>query len=120
MNTLFARSALLLAAASSLAAAPAFADDMAGMKMAAPAKSQPQAQADDGLTDAVVRKVDPATGMITLKHGTLANIGMPAMTMAYKAGDAAMTQHVHAGDKVRVRVENLNGTPTIVKLDDPS
>ncbi|WP_414441537.1 copper-binding protein [Burkholderia sp. 22PA0106] len=128
MNTLFAQSALLLAAATSLAAAPAFADDMAGMKMAAPAKSQPQAQsqtqpqaqADDGLTDAVVRKVDPATGMITLKHGTLANIGMPAMTMAYKAGDAAMTQHAHAGDKVRVRVENLNGTPTIVKLDDPS
>lgn len=116
MNTLFARSAFLLAAATGLAGAPAFADDMAGMKMAAPAATH----ANDGLTDAVVRKVDPATGMITLKHGTLANIGMPAMTMAYKAGNADMAQHVHAGDKVRVRVENLNGTLTIVKLDDPS
>ncbi|MBN3724209.1 copper-binding protein [Burkholderia sp. Ac-20379] len=116
MNTLYARSALLFAAIAGLAAAPAFAGDMAGMTMTAPAG----AQADDGLTDAVVRKVDPATGMITLKHGTLANIGMPAMTMAYKAGTADMAQHVHAGDKVRVRVENLNGTLTIVKLDDPS
>jgi Cu/Ag efflux protein CusF len=116
MNTLFARSALLIVAITGLAAAPAFADDMAGMKMAAPAGTQ----ADDGLTDAVVRKVDPATGMITLKHGTLANIGMPAMTMAYQAGNTDMAQHVHAGDKVRVRIENLNGTLTIVKLDDPA
>ncbi|WP_244141496.1 copper-binding protein [Burkholderia gladioli] len=106
-----------LAAALGAAATPALADDdMAGMKMAAPADTAK----DAGLTDAEVRKVDPATGMITLKHGTLANLGMPAMTMAYKARDAAMVQQAHAGDKVRVRVENVKGTLTIVKLAKPS
>ncbi len=102
------------AACALFATAPARADDMAGMKTAASA--QAQAQADAGLTDAVVRKVDAAAGTISLKAGALANIGMPAMTMAYRAKDAAMTQQVHAGDKVRVRIENLNGTLTIVKL----
>lgn len=106
-----------LAAALGAAATPALADDdMAGMRMAAPADTAK----DAGLTDAEVRKVDPATGMITLKHGTLANLGMPAMTMAYKARDAAMVQQAHAGDKVRVRVENVKGTLTIVKLAKPS
>ncbi|MBU9167178.1 copper-binding protein [Burkholderia gladioli] len=106
-----------LAAALGAAATPALADDdMAGMRMAAPADTAK----DAGLTDAEVRKVDPATGMITLKHGTLANLGMPAMTMAYKARDAAMLQQAHAGDKVRVRVENVKGTLTIVKLAKPS
>ena len=69
------------------------------------------------LTDAVVKKVDPASGMVTLKHGALTNVGMPAMTMAFKAKDAAMVKQVHEGDNVKVRVENVNGTMTIVKLE---
>jgi Cu/Ag efflux protein CusF len=99
-----------------LATAAAAADEMAGMKMdngamsaSKPGKSQ--------LTDAVVKKVDPSTGMVTLQHGALANIGMSAMTMAYKAKDAAMIDHVKEGDKVKVRVEDVSGTLTIVKLE---
>ncbi|WP_206997200.1 copper-binding protein [Trinickia mobilis] len=99
-------------------AAPAFAaDDMAGMNMSTPAS---KASSTSALSDAEVKKVDPATGMITLKHGALENVGMPPMTMAYKAKDASMVKQVHEGDKVKIRVENLNGTPTIVKLEKPS
>jgi Cu(I)/Ag(I) efflux system periplasmic protein CusF len=86
------------------------ADDMGGMKMSAATPD------DTALTDAIVRKVDPATGMVTLQHGALKNIGMPAMTMAYKAKDAAILKEIGAGEKVKVRVENVDGTPTIVKL----
>jgi Cu/Ag efflux protein CusF len=60
--------------------------------------------------------VDPSTGMVTLQHGELKNIGMSAMTMAYKAKDAAMVKQAKAGEKVKVRVENVDGTLTIVKL----
>jgi Cu/Ag efflux protein CusF len=42
---------------------------------------------------------------------------MSAMTMAYKAKDTAMIDHVKEGDKVKVRVEDVNGTLTIVKLE---
>jgi Cu/Ag efflux protein CusF len=41
---------------------------------------------------------------------------MPAMTMAFKAKDAAMLKEVKEGDNVKVRVENVDGTLTIVKL----
>jgi Cu/Ag efflux protein CusF len=57
-----------------------------------------------------------ATGMITLKHGAFANLGMAPMTMAYKAKDAAMVRQAHAGDKVKVRVEAVGGTLTIVEM----
>ncbi|MFM0597244.1 copper-binding protein [Paraburkholderia dilworthii] len=98
--------------------APAFAgDDMAGMNMS---KSASKASSTSALTDAEVKKVDPASGMVTLKHGALENVGMPPMTMAFKVKDAAMVKQVREGDKVKVRVENVNGTLTIVKLEKQS
>ncbi|TGT10336.1 copper-binding protein, partial [Mesorhizobium sp. M3A.F.Ca.ET.174.01.1.1] len=39
------------------------------------------------------------------------------MTMAFKAKNAAMVKQIHQGDKVKVRVENVDGTLTIVKLE---
>ncbi|MEZ2307228.1 copper-binding protein [Paraburkholderia sp. RCC_158] len=106
-------------ALAAIVAAPAFAgDDMAGMNMSRPSASKMSSNA--ALTDAEVRKVDAATGMVTLKHGALENVGMPPMTMAFKTKDAAMVKQVHEGDKVKVRVENVNGTLTIVKLEKQS
>ena len=106
-------------ALAAIAASPAFAgDDMAGMDMSKAPASKMSSNA--ALTDAQVKKVDEATGMITLKHGALESVGMPAMTMAFKAKDAAMVKQVHEGDKVKVRVENVNGTLTIVKLEKQS
>ncbi|EKS72743.1 copper-binding protein [Caballeronia sp. Lep1P3] len=88
-------------------------DDMSGKNMS----MKPSASSSNAaLTDAEVKKVDASTGMITLKHGEFANIGMAAMTMAYKAKDAAMVKQAHEGDKVKVRVENVGGTLTIVKM----
>ncbi|SAK92854.1 RND family efflux transporter MFP subunit [Caballeronia arationis] len=112
----------LIVASVALAAivtAPAFAgDDMAGMDMSKPPASK--TSSNTALTDAEVKKVDAATGMVTLKHGALENVGMPPMTMAFKAKDTAMVKQAHEGDKVKVRVENVNGTLTIVKLEKQS
>ncbi|MEN8505421.1 MULTISPECIES: copper-binding protein [Paraburkholderia] len=96
-----------------IVAAPAFAEE--GMDMSKPSTSK--TSSNTALTNAEVTKVDPATGMVTLKHGALENVGMPPMTMAFKAKDAAMVKQVHEGDKVKVRVENVDGTLTIVKLE---
>jgi Cu/Ag efflux protein CusF len=108
------------AALAAVLATPAFAgDDMAGMAMSAK-PSAAKVSSNAALTDAEVKKVDPASGMVTLKHGALENVGMPPMTMAFKAKDAAMVSQVHEGDKVKVRVENVGGTLTIVKLEKQS
>jgi Cu/Ag efflux protein CusF len=96
------------------------ADDMAGMKMDGMKMDSGAANAvqpaDAALTDAVVKKVDASTGMVTIQHGALTNVGMPAMTMAFRAKDAAMLKQAKEGGHVKVRVENVNGTMTIVKL----
>lgn len=108
------------AAIASVFAAPAFAgDDMAGMNMSTKASAM-KVSSTNALTDAEVKKVDAATGMVTLKHGALENVGMPPMTMAFKAKDATMVKQVKEGDKVKVRVEDVNGTLTIVKLEKRS
>ncbi|MFD1561419.1 copper-binding protein [Paraburkholderia silviterrae] len=110
---------VVVVALAAVVTVPAFADgDMAGMNLS----SGPSATkaANTALTDAEVRKIDPATGLITLKHGALENLGMPPMTMAFKAKDPGMLKQVRQGDKVKVRIENVNGTLTIVKLDKQS
>ena len=116
MNQLIATAAAVFAAGAfavpALAAGDMSGMDMSGMKMS----SGGAAESNAVLTDAEVKKVDPASGRITLKHGALENVGMPPMTMAFKAKDAAMLAEVHAGDKVKVRVENVSGTLTIVRL----
>ncbi|WP_322047625.1 copper-binding protein [Paraburkholderia sp. J67] len=90
-------------------------DDMAAMNMTMKPAASSRTSAN-ALSGAEVVKVDAAAGMVTLKHGELANIGMPAMTMAYPASHAAIVQMAHPGEKVKVRIENVNGAPTIVTM----
>ena len=116
MNQLIA-TATAVVALSAFAVPASAAGDMSGMDM--PGMKMSSGGATDSnaaLTDAEVKKVDAASGKITLKHGALQNVGMPPMTMAFKAKDAAMLAHAHAGDKVKVRIEKVDGTLTIVKL----
>lgn len=111
---------VLSAALAAALATPAFAGNgMVSMDMS-PKASITKVSSNNALTDAQVKKVDAATGMITLKHGALENVGMPPMTMAFKAKDASMAKQIKEGDRVKVRVEEVNGTLTIVKLEKRS
>ncbi|OTP79812.1 copper-binding protein [Caballeronia sordidicola] len=92
--------------ATTLATAALAANDMAGMKMDSGVMNAPTSD-NSALTDAVVMKVDPTTGMVTLKHGDLKNINMSAMTMVYKAKDPAMVKQAKPGEKVKVRWKTL-------------
>ena len=64
---------------------------------AAPAVAAPEAAA---LTEGVIRKLDPASGTITIKHGEIANLNMGAMTMSFKARDKKMLESVKPGSKI--------------------
>lgn len=63
-----------------------------------------------------ILKVDKELARITIKHGPLISLKMPAMTMAFKVKDPAMLDQVKAGDKVSFAVEKLNGAPTITVI----
>ncbi len=71
----------------------------------------------NALTDADVQQVDAAAGLVTLKHGDIANMQMPAMTMAFGVADKKMLKGIKAGDKVRFRLEKVDGAPTVVHLE---
>ncbi|WP_282875750.1 copper-binding protein [Pseudomonas peli] len=58
------------------------------------------AQANASMSHGEVRKIDAANQKITLRHGPLANIGMPPMTMVFLVQDAAQLDGLKVGDKV--------------------
>lgn len=69
------------------------------------------------MSEGVVRKIDTASGKITLKHGPLLNLDMPAMTMVFKVQSPEMLKSVNVGDAVKFRVENLKGTYTVTTME---
>ena len=90
---------------------------------AAPAYAQ---QSKDGheshhaaapLADGEVRKVDKDAEKITIKHGPLANLDMPAMTMVFQVKDPAMLDKVKAGDKVKFQAEKVGGAFTVTQIE---
>lgn len=68
------------------------------------------------LVNGEVRKLDPATGLIVLKHGDIPNLAMPAMTMGFEIADKKMLEGFKVGDKVRFQAELLNGKATVTEL----
>jgi len=74
-------------------------------------------QVAESLSEGEVRKVDKDAQKITLRHGPLANLDMPAMTMVFQVKDAAMLDKVKAGDKVKFNAEKLGGAFTVTRIE---
>jgi Cu(I)/Ag(I) efflux system protein CusF len=69
------------------------------------------------LADGEVRKVDKDAKKITIKHGPLANLDMPPMTMVFQVKDAAMLDKVKAGDKVKFQAEKIGGAFAVTWIE---
>ena len=67
-------------------------------------------------TDGEVRKVDKEQGKVTLKHGPIANLDMPGMTMVFKVADPRMLDSLKEGDKVKFTAEKVNGAITVTEI----
>ena len=69
------------------------------------------------LIDGEVRKVDAAQNKITLKHGEIAHLDMPPMSMVFQVKDRALLAKVKAGDKVRFSVDRIDGVYTVTAIE---
>ena len=69
------------------------------------------------MTEGEVRKVDKAAKKITLKHGPIVNLDMPAMTMVFQVSDPAMLDKVKAGDKVKFAAAKIDGSFVATKIE---
>ncbi|HRH14473.1 MAG: RND transporter [Desulfovibrionales bacterium GWA2_65_9] len=111
MKALFTSTLIALV---TLGAAPVqAAGDHAGHGMAMQATASTEMQMVDG----VVKKVDKSAGKVTLSHGPLTNLSMPAMTMVFRVKDANWLDQMKAGDKIRFMADNVNGAVTIVHFE---
>ena len=61
-----------------------------------------------------VRKVDPQTGKITIKHGPLVQLDMPPMTMVFTVNDKTLLNNLKVGDSVSFQVVSESGGRLVV------
>ncbi|WP_334187090.1 copper-binding protein [Noviherbaspirillum sp.] len=81
------------------------------------AASGATASSNTAMTDGEIRKVDKDAGKITIKHGELKNLDMPAMTMVFQVKDKSMLDTVKAGDKVSFMADKIDGKFTVTQIE---
>lgn len=73
--------------------------------------------ASDRMVDGIVKKLNRGTGKVTLSHGPLQNLGMPAMTMEFAVKDAKWLNDLKEGARVRFLADRVDGAFTVVRLE---
>lgn len=63
------------------------------------------------------KKVDKSASRVTLAHGPLTNLNMPAMTMAFAVKNTGWLDTLKDGSKVRFIADRVDGTFTVVHLE---
>lgn len=74
------------------------------------------AVAQEASASGEVRRVDNEAGKITVKHGAIADLELPAMTLVYKA-DAKLLTNLKPGDKIKFTAQRVNGEYVITKIE---
>ena len=67
-------------------------------------------------TEGEVRKIDAAQGKVTLKHGEVKNLQMPAMTMAYRAKPVTLLDGLAVGDRVEFTADKVDGQYVVTAI----
>ncbi len=81
-----------------------------------PPPSASTAPAAAGIGDGEIRKIDKETKKVTIKHGEIKNLDMPAMTMVFQVKDASMLDTFKAGDKVKFAVEKAGSSFLVTEM----
>jgi Cu/Ag efflux protein CusF len=69
-----------------------------------------------GHADGTIVDIDAVRNRITLKHGAIEGLGMPAMTMIFRVADPTMLMQVKVGDSVSFTVTRANNFFTVTQL----
>lgn len=68
------------------------------------------------MNEGEIRKIDKDAGKLTIKHGPLTTLDMPAMTMVFRVKEETMLDQVKVGDKIRFVAERANGALTVTEI----
>ena len=75
------------------------------------------AAGDHSMSDGTVIKVDSMWNKVTIDHGALENLGMPAMKMVFVVADRTMLEDLSEGSKVRFVADRVNGKLTVTEIE---
>lgn len=67
-------------------------------------------------TSGEVTKIDAAQKKLTIKHGELTNLDMPAMTMVFAVAEDSMIEQVKVGQKIEFTADRVNGRITVTDI----
>jgi uncharacterized cupredoxin-like copper-binding protein len=73
------------------------------------------AQADVEYTTGTIKKIDAEAGKVTIMHGPLAKLDMPAMTMVFRA-DPAMIDSMSEGQEIEFVADRVEGKLTVTEI----
>ncbi len=79
-------------------------------------QGQPMANMAAAWADGTVKKINPDAGKVTITHGPLSSLDMPAMTMVFRVKDPTWLEQMKPGDRIRFVVERLNGALTVTDI----
>ncbi|SFD67392.1 Uncharacterized copper-binding protein, cupredoxin-like subfamily [Sulfitobacter brevis] len=74
-----------------------------------------EAKAPAEYTSGKIKKVDTKAGKVTISHGPLLNLDMPAMTMVFRA-DEAIIAKLAEGKDIQFVAERVKGKLTVVAM----
>ena len=79
-----------------------------GLSVALSVQAQP--------VDGEVKMIDVEAGKVTLKHGPIPNLDIPAMQMAFRVANPAWLQKLQVGDKVTFEADKVGGQFTVTAI----
>ncbi|WP_290691685.1 copper-binding protein [Aquabacterium sp.] len=82
---------------------------MLGLGVALTAAAQP--------VDGEVMRIDQEAGKVTLKHGEIKNLDIPAMQMAFRVANPSWLKTLQVHDKVRFSADKVGGQFTITAIE---
>lgn len=81
-------------------------------EQAAPATTSVTAAMSEG----EIRRINKETGKVTIKHGPLKNLNMPAMTMLFLIEPPTMIDQIKEGDKIKFVADKVGGEFVVKSL----
>ena len=64
-----------------------------------------------------VTRINKDTQKLSIRHGPLPHLDMPAMNMVYAVKDPALLDNVKVGSKITFVAEKIDGTFTVLSID---
>lgn len=88
---------------------------LAAVALAAAACYVAPAQAQEGTGSGEIRRIDVPAGKITIKHGAIPELDLPAITLVYRI-DPALLAGLHPGDRVKFTARRMDGQYVVVQI----